>query len=759
MTHRFRLIIGMAASLLSGSAMAQWGAPLPNTASVPFEEEDLSARVMDGAHRFVDAQIRNAIQKREQALTNVTDAESLSRLRERLHQILGLADDRVAPHAFEKFGSGATPGLVTETEGFRVWQVRWQVLESYWAEGLLVEPAKASARQNIAWIALPDADETPEQILGIGSAAPAHHQHLISLARAGITVVVPTLINRQPFVGANGKPSDQSHRERLYRPAFQMGRHLLAYEVQAVQAAADLLLQSNPDQSLWCSGYGEGGLVALLTTAADKRFHGCVTSGYLGEETPFWEQPLFRNLHSFERDVGVSGLIRLQEGRPLLIHAVNGPEYTDSKGQLRPNVDISSIEELLASQPPPTREAAKVIKTPQLHAADLASVIPSLPETATGPEPSKEERPNFDPFARHQRVFKGIENTVQQRIRDAEQLRDQNFAYQLEPALKPGLWSTRRSHPTLDPEKFIETAKAFRQKFSREAIGEFDAPYLPLNPRSRQILDEESWTAWDVVLDVYPDLMAWGMLILPKDIKPGERRPVIVVQHGLNGLPRDWINPEKTAYSQAGIEFAKRGFVVFSPHNLYRGDDRFRQLDRKAKTIGASLFSFIIPSHHQILAWLKTLPQVNPERIAFYGLSYGGKSAMRIPAVLEDYSAVICSGDFNQWTRKVADISYPHGYMNTKEWEIYDWNLGQTFDYAEMASLIFPRPFMVERGHHDLVGTDSWVAYEYARVRYLYAQFGRSERTEIEFFQGGHSVNDQNTFRFLHRHLQWPEPR
>jgi len=35
------------------------------------------------------------------------------------------------------------------------------------------------------------------------------------------------------------------------------------------------------------------------------------------------------------------------------------------------------------------------------------------------------------------------------------------------------------------------------------------------------------------------------------------------------------------------------------------------------------------------------------------------------------------------------------------------WNLGQTFDYAEMAYLMVPRPFMVERGHLDLVGRDA----------------------------------------------------
>jgi hypothetical protein len=92
--------------------------------------------------------------------------------------------------------------------------------------------------------------------------------------------------------------------------------------------------------------------------------------------------------------------------------------------------------------------------------------------------------------------------------------------------------------------------------------------------------------------------------------------------------------------------------------------------------------------------------------------------------------------------------------MKSIEWEMPYWNLGNTFDYGEMAALIFPRPFFVERGHHDLVSTDAWVAHEYARVRHLYARFGMADRTGIEFFHGGHSIHGVGTFEFLARHLK-----
>jgi hypothetical protein len=129
---------------------------------------------------------------------------------------------------------------------------------------------------------------------------------------------------------------------------------------------------------------------------------------------------------------------------------------------------------------------------------------------------------------------------------------------------------------------------------------------------------------------------------------------------------------------------------------------------------------------------------------------------MRVPASLEGYCLSICSGDFNDWVRKNASVEDAISYMFMGEYEMPEWNLGQTFNYAEMAALIAPRPFMVERGHSDGVGLDEWVAYEYAKVRRLYDTLGMPERTTIEFFNGPHTINGLGTFEFLQKQLNWP---
>jgi hypothetical protein len=233
---------------------------------------------------------------------------------------------------------------------------------------------------------------------------------------------------------------------------------------------------------------------------------------------------------------------------------------------------------------------------------------------------------------------------------------------------------------------------------------------------------------------------------------------VVVCQHGLEGRPQHVVEGDLAAYHDFAAKLAERGFITFAPQNLYIFTDRFRTLQRKANPLGKTLFSVITPQHQQIINWLKTLPMVDGERIGFYGLSYGGKTAMRVPALLTDYKFSICSADFNEWVWKNASTRSPYSYVWGGEYEIFEFDLGSTFNYAEMAALIAPRPFMVERGHSDGVAPSETVGYEFAKVRYLYeAKLKLQNRAEIEWFDGPHTINGKGTYDFCHKHLNWPK--
>src|SRR5262249_47331429 len=107
-------------------------------------------------------------------------------------------------------------------------------------------------------------------------------------------------------------------------------------------------------------------------------------------------------------------------------------------------------------------------------------------------------RKNSDPAARQQRTVKQIEQHVQNLIRKSEQVREKLFLLSVMPELGEARWNTEKTLPTKDAAKFIEGAKAFREKFATEAMGRFDEPLLPPKPRTRKLIENDKWTAYDV---------------------------------------------------------------------------------------------------------------------------------------------------------------------------------------------------------------------------------------------------------------------
>ena len=738
---------------------------LPQTGPLDWDEADLSTRLMNGAHRFVERKIAESKTARSASWTrdfSSTEAYawSVEPNRVRFRTTLGVVDERL-PAAMERYGDELNPALVAETALYRVEQVRWPVLEGLWGAGLLVLPHSASVA---CAVIVPDAGQTPEQLLGLAPGIPAANQVARRLAENGFELVLPLTVSREKLVTEDRqlRATDQTQREWIYRQAFHMGRHVIGYEVQTVLAAVDWLGQGHgTGAKIGVCGQVEGGLVSFYSAAVDTGVAAALVSGYYDSRQKVWAEPIYRNIWGLLREFGDAEVAGLILPRELVIEHSPVPDITGHKGELHtPNfasvrAEVEHIETggrfekppLVRSDVGPFSEEAVAAFAQALGVDRLAPLSDEMPV---------ERRVAFDPAARHARLLQEMENHVQWLVQRSEHVRDEFFLFSIMPELAEWKWSTEPRRPTHPPEQFIEGAKRFRELFRDEAMGRFDEPLLPFNARTRLVKETEKWTAHDVVLDVYPELFAWGLLVLPKDLQPGERRPVVVCQHGRDGVPRNLLDGNLSGYGNVAALLAERGFITFAPHNLYRGEDRYRWLDRKANTVKATLFSFIVASHDQILRWLETQPFVDGSRIAFYGLSYSGETAVRVPPLLEKYCLSICSGDFNQWTRKVAATDQPFSFMRTIEWEMPYWNLGHTFDYAEMAYLMVPRPFMVERGHLDLVGRDQWVAHEYAKVRWLYSQLGLGDRTEIQFFQGGHSMRAEGTFDFLHRHLRWP---
>jgi hypothetical protein len=359
-----------------------------------------------------------------------------------------------------------------------------------------------------------------------------------------------------------------------------------------------------------------------------------------------------------------------------------------------------------------------------------------------GKTPS-DARPDYDPEPRLHSQFDQLVGFTQALIRKS-------------PDGRAEFWAKADAS---SPERWKETTRFYRDYLWEEAIGRLPSPSLPANPRTRLIYDAPKFKGYEVVLDVWPDVFAYGILLVPKDIKPGKRRPVVVCQHGLEGRPQDVADPkvDSSYYHHFAASLADEGFVTYSPQNPYIGEDRFRIIQRMGHPIKLALYSFIIGQHDQTLNWLAEQTFVDAGRIGFYGLSYGGKTAVRVPPFLDRYYLSICSGDFNEWVWKTTNVLTKYSYLLWGEYDMYEFNFANVVNYAELANLMAPRSFMVERGHDDGVGMDEWISFEYAKVRRFYDKMGIPKNTAMEVFNGPHAIHGVGTFEFLRQHLMLPK--
>jgi len=218
-------------------------------------EGDIAEQLRDGAHRFLDGEIAASAGKRARHWKRDLSSpeaylKSVAENRARFGHIIGVRDARVESPRFEFYGSDAGGALVAKGEGFKVFSVRWPVIRDVTGTGLLLVP-EGDVKADV--VAIPDADVSPEQIAGIAPGVPAASQYARLFAESGFRVLVPMLINR------SDTPFRISQREYLYRPAFELGRHMIGYEVQKVSAGIDCLLGSGiGKRGVGVFGWGEG---------------------------------------------------------------------------------------------------------------------------------------------------------------------------------------------------------------------------------------------------------------------------------------------------------------------------------------------------------------------------------------------------------------------------------------------------------------------------------------------------------------------
>lgn len=130
-----------------------------------------------------------------------------------------------------------------------------------------------------------------------------------------------------------------------------------------------------------------------------------------------------------------------------------------------------------------------------------------------------------------------------------------------------------------------------------------------------------------------------GVFHLPKDYRPGERRPAVIMMHGFgsNMQAANVTTPVSlfTEWGYAALRFDRRG----------------------CGSSGGTPGLHICPEHvrdaQAALTWLSARPEVRADRIALAGTSFGGALAVYATGVDPRVAAVISAGGWGNGERKL----------------------------------------------------------------------------------------------------------
>jgi dienelactone hydrolase len=739
-------ISGPSATASSPAAIALKGTALL-TAPV---SDDLREAQRQQIIRYLTAQIAATPTQRDQLwrpnFSSLSDyRESVETHRAHLRAMLGL----IAP-------SLGTPQIKTLRDDANVQVEDVTVpMDSGWsARALLFLPRPGAISAGI--IAIPPATESREEFAGVAEGAtPA--AWLKTLLDRNVVVAVPITVERTDDHPICRQAGGKDRRRVLWRAGFIVGRTLVGMEVQQALALRQFLA-AQPNmrlKNIAIMGEGQGGMTALYAGALDEQFAAVASLDYFQQRENCWREPVDQVLYGQLKEFGDAEVAALIAPRPLIVvkpsgNAIHQASFSAEFARAqRFYGGLHADNKLQILDPWETPREAMAMKLATLLGATEARYTPLLAW-------------QFPPS-------------------EVQQARDQHFEswFQYLQKLIAASGQNLEKYWQLDSTPAAERPRK-AQKLRAELaqlVGVIPVDKVPMNARTALVAETEKFLGYDVLLDVVPGVEVYGQLLVPRAVGGAmpERVPAVVCQHGFDGEPKyvsgvgDNLESNDHFYHRFGERLAERGYVVFAPYLAVpevRGDsaivhraDLVNPLVRLAAPLGMMRTGIELAKLHRVVDFLQSLSFVDPEHIGYYGLSYGGYSAMWMPPLEPRLKLTVISAFFNDWRTMLTDTSrYGQSYWTLPDEDFYDWNVLNRFTHTEMIAAMWPRPVLIEYGSEDQVTTLAWHQRAWQQANAFARAWGMQDKIVDDEFIGPHTIHGIGSFFFLDRWLRPERP-
>lgn len=300
---------------------------------------------------------------------------------------------------------------------------------------------------------------------------------------------------------------------------------------------------------------------------------------------------------------------------------------------------------------------------------------------------------------------------------------------------------------------------------------------LPSNA-SPEVLDIEvmdGYTREKLLLPTEPGIWMPCYFLVPDDLLPGERRPVVIAPHGhasagkFTTAGRSDIPALRTSIASYhydyGVSLVQQGFIVCCPDARgfgerrelrEQGDDEFHffghschDLSHMALPLGQTVTGMWTWDLMRLIDYLAQRPECDNNRIGCAGLSGGGLQTLWLAAMDDRVRCAVVSGYFYGFKESLLDMA-ANCSCN------YVPHLWEKVDMGDLGALVAPRPLFIETGSRDPLNGSSGllnVTTQLAITREAYQLFGAEDLLVHEVFDGEHRWDGVRAIPWLKQQL------
>jgi hypothetical protein len=341
---------------------------------------------------------------------------------------------------------------------------------------------------------------------------------------------------------------------------------------------------------------------------------------------------------------------------------------------------------------------------------------------------------------------------------DPMRARNQHYADQIEQYFRDYLVrdysgrareSWKRSYVSVPA--FLKSVKPNRARYRRMLA---PPDWSAAGPLERKPCPQVRGVAEWISLPLAGGLKAEGLLAFPEDARGP--MPLVIAQHGIGSYPERvfGVGDAENLYHDYGHALLDAGFAVLAPFNLAVIEKRNR-IERLARLADTTLPGIEFTRMSRLLDEVLKDERIDKNRVGMWGISLGGMATMFwMPLEPRIQCGVVCAW-FNHRRNKmvIPDKRYTCFLETTEEHAFFRGWLTEFTD-SDVASLICPRPLLVQTGKADRIAWWPQVIEELDASREHYRKLGVPERIDMDLHDGGHEIRVESGVAFMKRWLK-----